>query len=156
MTWAGEVHKCTVWLGGDLPWLKRLLGISPCPQVASLYHEGVWDGKDYKGCQVRRSDLTDRAHRKAYQRKGGSLANAGCITTPLLTHPERLNFVACVLHCSMALGRLLCDFINSLVAADKGVDKVALQRNLDEAKTGFTNGSSSAPEGEETHRLFEA
>ena len=51
ITWGEEVHPCTVWIGGDLPWLKRLLGISTCPQVASLYHEGVWDPveKVYRG-----------------------------------------------------------------------------------------------------------
>jgi hypothetical protein len=156
ITWGEEVHPCTVWIGGDLPWLKRLLGISPCPQVASLYHEGVWDPveKVYRGWEVRRTDASDKARREAYNEMGGSLANSGCINTPIVTHPERLNFVACVLHCSMALGRLLCALINRL--ADASVDKVALQRVLTETKTGFTVGSTSAPDGEDTHRLFGA
>ena len=146
-----------MWLGGDLPWLKRLLGISPCPQVASLYHEGVKDRDDlvYVGSEVRRSDASDAANRAAYQATGKSLVNAGCINTPLVTHPERMNFVACILHCSMALGRLLCEFINLLLAT-RHVDKVALQRVLTEAKTGFTLGSTAAPDGEDTHRLFGA
>ena len=154
--WGDEVHPCTVWIGGDLPWLKRLLGISPCPQVASLYHEGVWDPveKVYKGWEVRRTDASDKAHRAEYEATGGSLANSGCINAPIVTHPERLNFVACVLHCSMALGRLLCVMVNRL--ADARVDKVALQRVLTEMKTGFTVGSTSAPDGEDTHRLFAA
>lgn len=110
-----------MWVGGDLPWLKRLLGISPCPQVASLYHEGIWDGaqKAYKGAEARRQLETDDAHHAAYKATGESLVNRGCIRPPLLRHPDRLNFVACVLHCSMALGRLLCQFINWLV--DKGL-----------------------------------
>ena len=151
-----EVHSCPVSIGGDLPWLKRLLGISPCPQVASLYHEGVWDPveKVYKGWEVRRTDASDKAHRAEYEATGGSLANSGCINAPIVTHPERLNFVACVLHCSMALGKLLCLMVNRL--ADARVDKVALQRVLTEMKTGFTVGSTSAPDGEDTHRLFAA
>ena len=71
-----------------------------------------------------------------------------------MTHLERLNFVACVLHCSMAPGRLLCHMINCL--ADASVDKVALQRVLTEMKTGFTVGTTSAPEGGDTHRVFVA
>ena len=61
--WGDEVHPCTVWIGGDLPWLKRLLGISPCPQVASLYHEGVWDHveKVYQGWEDRRRGASDKA-----------------------------------------------------------------------------------------------
>ena len=156
--WRGVRHKCTVWIGGDLPWLKRLLGISVCPQVASLYHEGVWDPVEeaYMGCEIRRSDDTDAALHEMYTQDGRSLDNRGCIGKPILTHPNRLNFVACVLHCSMAMGKLFCLMLNEFVTANRSVDKVALQQVLTEAKTGFTIGSQSAPDGEDTHRLFNA
>ena len=63
--------------------------------------------KVYRGWEVRRTDASDKARRAAYEVTGSSVANSGCINTPIVTHPECLNFVACVLHCSMALGRLL-------------------------------------------------
>ena len=31
------------WLGGDSPWVRRIIGITPAPQVGSLYNEGIWD-----------------------------------------------------------------------------------------------------------------
>ena len=31
------------WLGGDSPWVRCSIGITPAPQVESLYNEGIWD-----------------------------------------------------------------------------------------------------------------
>ena len=32
-----------VWLGGDSPWVCRIIGISLDPQIGSLYNEAIWD-----------------------------------------------------------------------------------------------------------------
>ena len=73
--WCGVRHKCMVWIGGDLPWLKRLLWISVCPQVASLYNEGVCDPMEevYKGWKIRRSDDTDAALHEMYTQDSRTL-----------------------------------------------------------------------------------
>ena len=36
-------HPADVWLGGDSPRVCGIIGISPAPQVGSLYNEPIWD-----------------------------------------------------------------------------------------------------------------
>ena len=49
-------YPADVWLGGNSPWVCRIIGISMAPQVGSLYNEAirdsharVWLGKDVVG-----------------------------------------------------------------------------------------------------------
>jgi hypothetical protein len=161
----GELHRgvpflpipARVYLGGDLPWLKRMLGISTCAQVASLYNEGVKQKGDdaYTGCEVTRTTASDAAHKADYDRGSESLQVAGCIGHPVLRLPDRRMAVVCVLHTTMALGRLLCAFINTYKPR-KGPGLDELQVVLDQHKTGFTVGSESGPDGEDTARLLRA
>ena len=38
-----HAEAADAWLGGDSPWVCRIIGITPAPQVGSLYNEGIWD-----------------------------------------------------------------------------------------------------------------
>ena len=29
-------------LGGDQPWTRRVIGVSTCPQVGSMFNEAIW------------------------------------------------------------------------------------------------------------------
>ena len=44
-------------LSGDMPFSGRVVGVSPAPQVASLFNEGVWrrDTGAWSGLEVRRT-----------------------------------------------------------------------------------------------------
>ena len=30
-------------LGGDQPWTRLVIGVSTCPQVGSMFNEGIWN-----------------------------------------------------------------------------------------------------------------
>ena len=137
-------------VGVDLPWLKRLLGISTAAQVASLYNEAVKQkgASTYTGCGTRRTTESDAAHKAEYDAGSDSLQVAGCIGTPLLRLRDRRM---AVLHATMAIGRMLCAFINAH-KPEKGLARDALQLVLNQHKTSLTVGSESSPDGEDTAR----
>lgn len=146
-----------LWMGGDSPWMRRILGVSTAPTVGSIYNEGVWDSvsKSWRGADVRRTVESDAAQYKQFVGGGKSLQCAGCSTAPLLT-PARLHCVMCILHCSMAMGRLQAQFLHEHAQmAGKGTAQL-VQNVLDAARTGIRLGSSMSPDGEETARLFAA
>ena len=157
MRWAGKMREAKVWVGGDQPWLRRLLGVSTCPQVGSLFNEGIWDHtqKEWRGDTVRRSMESDALHHSAFQAGTRSLAAAGCSTTPILKVP-RSHVLICILHCVMAVGRLVAGYISrEAQSLGKGVQHL-VQRLLSEHRTGLTLTGSLAPDGEETTRLLNA
>ena len=83
--WKGAPRAAQLWLGGDSPWIRRIIGVSTAPQVGSIYNEGVWsnDTKEWQGHNVPRTLETDAAHHLAFLAEGRSLSHAGCSTTPL-------------------------------------------------------------------------
>ena len=101
----GRRRRAIVYLGGDLPWIKRLLGISTCPQVASPFNNAVRQPgeREYTGMGQARSVASDAANHQRYARgEASSLAVAGCISPPLLCI-DRAFVVFCLLHATMAL-----------------------------------------------------
>ena len=54
-------HSVDVWLRGDSPWVRRIIGISPAPQVGSLYHDAIWDfdARVWMGTDVVRTTESD-------------------------------------------------------------------------------------------------
>ena len=52
----GDV-AATLWLGGDMPFIRQMVGVSPAPQVASIFNEGVWhrDTGMWSGVEVHRT-----------------------------------------------------------------------------------------------------
>ena len=43
MVFNSHEEAADAWLGGDSPWVRRIIGITPAPEVGSLYNEGIWD-----------------------------------------------------------------------------------------------------------------
>ena len=103
-------------LGGDSPWLLKVLGISAYFRIGTIYTYAVWC--DLKGKWVdrkwRRSPKSDKKLYKVYK-KGLECTNAkGCVSEPLLHIEERFKFVVmCILHLGVGLG-LVTNSPNSL------------------------------------------
>ena len=36
-------------LGGDQSWTRRVIGVSACPQVGSMFNEGIWNAQKKGG-----------------------------------------------------------------------------------------------------------
>ena len=73
-------HPADVWLGGDSPWVLRIIGISPAPQVGSLYNEAIRDSdaRVWMGKDVVRTTESDHEQRTSFLLGTPSLKAAGC------------------------------------------------------------------------------
>ena len=100
-------HSADVWLGGDSPWVRCIIGISPAPQVGSRYNEAIWDfdARVWMGKDVVRTTESDHAQRTSFLFGTPSLKAAGCYVDPVVVI-ARCRVVISILHCCMALGRL--------------------------------------------------
>ena len=99
-------------LGGDQPWTRRVIGVSTCPQVGSMFNEGIWNAQnDRQGSANPRTMEGDEAHYTAFLLGTPSLQAAGCSTHRILKLP-RARVVLCILHLTMAMGRLLGEFVD--------------------------------------------
>ena len=104
-------------VGGDQPWVRRMVGISTCPQVASLYNEAVRKGDEWEGADIRRTLDRARMHWDNFFHNGwGSLSCAGYSTEAILL-VEVTHICLCILHLCMAMGRLLAEFTQTAAAA---------------------------------------
>ena len=75
-----------VLLGGDQPWLRRLLGISVAPQVGSIFNEAMRDNgaKQWNGIAARSTTRSDANNHRRYLMTLNSLEEVGCTGEPLL------------------------------------------------------------------------
>ena len=109
--WCNSWVPAAVLLGGDQPWLRRLLGISMAPQVGSIVNEAVRDNtaKRWNGIAARRTTEWDATNHRRYQVTSKSLDAAGCTGEPLLVIARNRVFL-CILQCCMDFGRLFVAF----------------------------------------------
>ena len=84
MEWNGRERPCKVWLGGDLPWLKRILGISTHPAVGSIMNQGIWNAEtgEYERYEEVRTRDSDAQCHAQYTQGTPSLQAPGCSTPP--------------------------------------------------------------------------
>ena len=103
--WGASKEEAKVLLGGDQPLTRRVIGVSTCPQVGSIFHEGTCNAqkKTWEGSAIPRTMERDESHYTAFLLGTPSLQAAGC---RILTLP-RAQIVLCILHLTMAMGRLL-------------------------------------------------
>ena len=68
-------------IGGDQPFVRRLIGVSTSPLVGSIYNMGVWDKVAAAWVNVATPLTLEReeAARRRYKETGRSLENGGCI-----------------------------------------------------------------------------
>ena len=69
-------------LGGDQRWRLRVIGVSTCPQVGSMFHEGIWKAqtKNWEGSAIPGTMEGDKANYTAFLLWTPSLQAAGCST----------------------------------------------------------------------------
>ena len=97
----------------------------------------------------------DRAHHACFLAGRKSLHCAGCSVTPLLVMPRQW-VIPCILHCTMAIGRLRQDFIRKESEGLRAADTIRQEGDLADHKTGCSIFQSQFPDGEESRAMFDA
>ena len=142
-------------IGGDQPFVRRLIGVSTSPMVGSIYNMGVWDkvAAAWVNVATRRTLAREEAARRRYKETGRSLENGGCIGDPHIVVDRCMGFL-CILHCCMAIGRLQVAFIETRLVDLPKENTDAVQRALYRARMGVKLGATGGPDGEEARALF--
>ena len=142
-------------IGGDQPYVWRLIGVSTSPMVGSIYNMGVWDkvAAAWVNVATRRTLDREEATRLRYKETGRSLENGGCTGDPHIVVDHWVVFL-CILHCCMAIGRLQVAFIETRLVDLPNQKADAMQRIRYRARTGVKLGATAAPDGEEARALF--
>ena len=149
--------RARVMLGGDSPWLRKVLGISAYFRIGSIYTYAVWC--DLKGKWVdrkwRRSPKSDKKLYKLYK-KGLDCTNAkGCVSEPLLHIQERFRFVVmCIEHLVIRVGDYLTKFIRKKCEDLPPATRDRVQDRLKCAKTKISLKGHASPDEEETWLLL--
>ena len=144
-------------LGGDQPWKRRVIGVSTCPQVGSMFNEGIRNAptKTWEGSADPRTMEGDEANYTAFLLGTPSLQAAGCSTQPILKLPPAW-VVLCILHLTMAMARLLGEFLDREARLVTPALRRDLQVLLSERRAIWRVYGSASPDGEETANFFDA
>ena len=147
----------TVRCAGDSPWIRRSVGVSIAPQVGSIYNEAIWGSttKRWRGSQQPHTLQQDAHHHVQYLLHGHSLQHAACVGKPL-ARMARQHIFMCILHCIMAVGRLVVQFLEAPCSDLDKVLRAGVQSVLVGARTGIRLGSAASPFWEEVYRLLQA
>ena len=142
-------------LGGDQPLTRRVIGVSNCPQVSSMFNEGIWNAqmKTWEGSAIPRTMEGDEANYTAFLLGTPSLQTAGCSTERNLKLPLAW-VVLCILHLTMAMGRLLGEFVDREARSVTPALRQDLQVLLPERRAGWSVYGSASLDGEETANFF--
>ena len=146
-----------VLLGGDQPWLRRVLGVSVASQPGGVVNEAVCDNpaKQWNGTAVRRTTQSDANNHRRYLVTRKSLDAARCTGEPLLVIATNRLFL-CILHCCMAFGRLFVASLEARVGTYPPQVAGKVQKILYRNRCGVRLGAHNAVDGEEAHNLFRA
>ena len=144
-----------VLLGGDQPWLRRLLGISVAPQVGSIFNEALRDNtaKQWNGIAARRTTRSDANNHRRYLMTRKRLDAAGCIGEPVLGR-ARNRVSLYILHGCMAFRRLFVALLEAQVGNHPPEVADEVQKTLYRIRCGVRLRAHNAPDGEEAHNLF--
>ena len=131
--------------------------MSTCPQVGSMFNKGIWNAqkKTWEGSAIPWTMEGDEASYTAFLLGMPSLQAAGCNTQRILKLPRAWVFL-CILHLTMAMGRLLGEFVDREARLVTPALRQDLQVLLAERRAGWSVHGSASPDGEETANLFEA
>ena len=142
-------------VGGDQPFVRRLIRVSISPMVGSIYNMGVWDKSAAAWVNVATRHTLDgeATARRRYKETGRSLDNGGCVGEPHIMVDRCVVFL-CILHCSIAIGRLRVAFIEARLVDPPKENAEAVQWVLYRARTGVKLGALATPDGEEACALF--
>ena len=142
-------------LGGDQPWTRRVNGESTCPQLGSMFNEGIWNAqkKTWEDSAIPSTMEDDEAHYTAFLLGTPFLQADGNNTQRILKLP-RAWVVLCILHLTMAMGRLLGEFGDREARLVTPALRQDLQVFMSERRAGWSVYRSASPDGEETANFF--
>ena len=88
--WGASKEEAKVILQGGQLWTRRVNGVSTCPQVGSMFNEGIWNAqkKTWEGSAIPRTMKGDEAHYTAFLFGTPSLQAAGFSTQRILQLPR--------------------------------------------------------------------
>ena len=155
--WGASKEEAKVILGWDGPWARRVIRVSTCPQVGSMFNEGIWNAqtKTCEGSAIPRTMEGDEANYTAFLLRTPSMQAAGCSTQRILKLP-RAWVVLCILHLTMVMGRLMGEFVDQEARSVTPALRQDLQVLLSERRAGWSVYGSASPDGEETANFFDA
>ena len=144
-------------LGVEQPWTRRVIGVSTCPQVGSMFSEGICNAqtKTWEGSAILRTMEGDAAHYRAFLLGTPSLQAASCNTQRLLQLP-RAWVVLCILHLTLGMGCLLGEFVDRQASGVTPSLRQDLQLLVSERRASWSVYGSASPDGEETANFFRA
>ena len=122
-----------------------------------MFNEGIYNAptKTWEGSANPRTMEGDEANYTTFLLGTPSLQAAGCTTQPILKLP-RAWVDLCILHLTMAMGRLLGEFLDRESRLVTPVLRRDLQILLSERRAGWSVYGSASPDGEETANFFDA
>ena len=144
-------------LGGEFPWLPKVLGISSYFRIGSIYTYVAWcdlKGK-WEDRKWRRAPKSDKQLYKLYK-KGLDRTNAkGCVSEPSLHIEERFEFVVmCILQLVIRVGDYVTKFIAKKCKNLPRSSRDRVQDRLNCAKTKISLKGHASPDAEETWLLL--
>ena len=107
-------YRARIMLGGDSPWLRLLLGLSPYYAIGSIYSFSTWCSRRerWMNTKVRRTTHLDGKFRALYDKGLDCTTAKGCTSKPMLRVDDRTRFIVmCILHLVIRLGDYLTHFI---------------------------------------------
>ena len=141
-----------VMLGGDLPSLKKFLGLTEHWYIPSVHNLGLWNPlkRRYVGCHRRRTRTGDASR---LGRTPVCKGARGCASKPLLQVP-RHHAIICVLHMLMGIDALLGEYLERLCLSASRGESNTINNMLKIALCGWQLGGTCRPDGQETKRFF--
>ena len=142
-------------VGGDQPFVRRLIGVSISPMVGSIYNMGVWDKvvAAWVKAGVRRTLEGEAVACRRYQETGLSLENGGCVGDPQLWWSGALSSYASSI-VARPWAASTWPSLRPTSGTFPSTPGVAVQCMLCRARTGVRFGASASPDGEEARALF--
>ena len=141
--------RARVMLGGDSPWLRKVLGISSYFCIGSINTyttwcevKGKWEDREW-WCSPKSDKKLYKVHKKGLDCTTGK----GCVSEPLLHIEERFKFVVmCILHLVIRVGDYLTKFIRRKCKHLPPATRDRVQDHLNCAKTKHSLKGHAIPE----------
>ena len=142
--------RARVMLGGDSPWVRKVLGISSYFRIGSIYTYATWcevKGK-WEDRKWRRSPKSDKKLYKLHKKGLHCTTAKGSVSEPLLHIEERFKFVVmCILHSIIRVGDYLTKFIRKKCKHLPPATRDRVQDRINCAKTKISLKGESAALG---------
>ena len=134
-------YRARIMLGGDSPWLRLLLGLSPYYAIGSIYSFSTWCSRRerWMNTKVRRTTHLDGKFRALYDKGLDCTRAKGCTSKPMLRVDDRTRFIVmCILHLVIRLGDYLTHFIRAFCKRLPPLVRARVQTLLNESKTNIS------------------